>query len=132
MNYEVVRDLVPTLWDGDSSSPPQRRKIDFAVHIGMAGPQAVYNLERLGHRDGYRLKDVDGNLLGDEERREREGEDWVWHDVPSELTTELDIEEIYKNWVERSPVSRPPPSTFPSPLSPFRYIPACLPICSYN
>ncbi|KAK7757808.1 hypothetical protein SLS62_000186 [Diatrype stigma] len=100
VNYEVVRDLVPTLWDG---SAPGQRKIDFAVHIGMAGPQAVYNLERLAHRDGYRLRDVDGNLLGDEERRKREGEDWAWHGVPSELTTELDIEEIYKTWVERSP-----------------------------
>lgn len=73
----------------------------------MAGPQPVYSLERLAHRDGYRLKDVDGNFLGDEERREKEGDKWVWNDTPTELTTELDIKEIYKSWVERSPVGRP-------------------------
>lgn len=101
MNYEVVRGLVPKLWES-----PQR-KIDFALHIGMAGPQPVYSLERLAHRDGYRLKDVDGNFLGDEERREKEGDKWVWNDTPTELTTELDIKEIYKSWVERSPVGRP-------------------------
>ncbi|EMR70692.1 putative pyroglutamyl peptidase type protein [Eutypa lata UCREL1] len=97
VNYEVVRGLVPKLWES-----PQR-KIDFALHIGMAGPQPVYSLERLAHRDGYRLKDVDGNFLGDEERREKEGDKWVWNDTPTELTTELDIKEIYKSWVERSP-----------------------------
>ncbi|RYP21830.1 hypothetical protein DL765_002055 [Monosporascus sp. GIB2] len=99
VNYDFVRGLVPKLWDD-----PQQ-KIDFAVHIGMAGPQPVYALERLAHRDGYMIKDVDGNLLGDEERHRQEGEKWIWHDMPQEITTDLDIDDVYKIWVERSPVS---------------------------
>ncbi|KAI0009110.1 peptidase [Xylariaceae sp. FL0662B] len=93
--YEAVRELVPKLWDN------AEQKIDYAVHIGMAGPQLVYSLERRGHRDGYNKKDVDGQLLGDEQRRKREGDDWIWHGVPEELLTDLDIERIYGRWVER-------------------------------
>lgn len=97
VNYEVVRDMVPTLWD----DPDQ--KVDYVIHIGMAGPQPVYSIERRGHRDGYDKQDVDGELLGDEQRRKKEGDKWIWHDVPDELLTDLDIENIYKRWVERSP-----------------------------
>jgi pyroglutamyl-peptidase len=97
VNYDVVRDLVPTFWD-------EGQKIDFAIHIGMAGPEPTYALERLGHRDGYMLRDVDGNLLGDDERQREEGDDWIWSHVPEEIVTDLDIENVYKRWVERSPV----------------------------
>ncbi|KAI2464373.1 peptidase [Annulohypoxylon bovei var. microspora] len=97
VSYEVVREMVPQLWD----DPPQ--KIDYVIHIGMAGPQPVYSIERRGHRDGYDKPDVDGELLGDEQRRKREGDKWIWHDAPPELLTDLDIENIYKRWVERSP-----------------------------
>ncbi|KAL7628218.1 hypothetical protein AAE478_002417 [Parahypoxylon ruwenzoriense] len=97
VNYEVVRDLVPKLWDNPE------RKVDYIIHIGMAGPQQVYSLERRGHRDGYDKLDVDGQLLGDEQRRRLEGDSWIWNDVPEELLTDLDIEKIYKRWVERSP-----------------------------
>lgn len=38
-SYEYTRDLVPKLWDD------AERKIDYAVHIGMAGPQLVYQIE---------------------------------------------------------------------------------------
>ena len=120
MNYEVVRALVPTFWDGgydgtdgtdadaDSDAVQQQRRkrpdFDLALHIGMAGPQTVYSVERLAHRDGYLLRDVDGRFLDDEERRAREGDDWIWHGAPPELTSELDVDDIYKSWVERSPV----------------------------
>ncbi|KAI1399969.1 peptidase [Hypoxylon fuscum] len=97
VNYEVVRSLVPTIWD----NPAQ--KVDYVIHIGMAGPDHVYSLERRGHRDGYDKQDVDGQLLGDDQRRKREGDQWIWHDVPEELLTDLDIEKIYKRWVERTP-----------------------------
>ncbi|KAI1443996.1 peptidase [Annulohypoxylon stygium] len=97
VNYEVARELVPTLWDDPG------RQIDYVVHIGMAGPQPVYSIERRGHRDGYDKPDVDGQLLGDEQRHKREGDKWIWHDVPAELLTDLDIENIYERWVERSP-----------------------------
>lgn len=32
----------------------------------MAGPRLFYSIERRGHRDGYKMPDVDGDLLGDE------------------------------------------------------------------
>lgn len=33
---------------------------DFIFHIGMAGGRDYYALETLAHRDGYRIRDVDG------------------------------------------------------------------------
>ncbi|KXJ91966.1 hypothetical protein Micbo1qcDRAFT_162031 [Microdochium bolleyi] len=138
VNYDVVREMVPSLWDdvrdddvenpvattaddattsdipadaGDDQSTStttaptkkKKNKYDFVLHIGMAGPQPMYQIERRGHRDGYRLRDVDGNLLGDEERHETQGDRWVWHGVPHELLTDLDIEGVYKRWVARCP-----------------------------
>lgn len=144
VNYDVVREMIPKLWDNDDASIPvkaptpaeaaiprsdeqqqqqsateetttphpppdgkaKKNKYDFVLHIGMAGPQPVYQIERRGHRDGYRLRDVDGNMLGDEERQRVEGDRWVWHGVPQELLTDLDIEGVYRRWVARSPVSQ--------------------------
>lgn len=149
VNYEVVRDMVPSFWDDERDTPAaaaavaekerdgaqqeqqyepdntarssteggqadtdktkpktKKNKYDFVLHIGMAGPQPMYQLERRGHRDGYRLRDVDGKLLGDDERHAEQGEDWIWHGVPHELLTDLDVDAVYKRWVERSPVSR--------------------------
>ncbi|KAI2616598.1 peptidase [Hypoxylon sp. NC1633] len=97
VNYQVVRNMVPKIWD----SPEQT--IDYAIHIGMAGPDLVYSIERRGHRDGYEKPDVDGQLLRDGPRRQREGDKWIWHGVPEQLLTGLDIEKIHKRWVERSP-----------------------------
>ncbi|KAI1328285.1 putative pyroglutamyl peptidase type I [Xylariaceae sp. FL0255] len=95
--YNVVRPLAPKLWDD-----PQYG-MDYCVHIGMAGPQLVYSLERQGHRDGYAQKDVDGELLDDEKRHAEEGEDWIWHGVPKTLLTDLDVGDVHKRWVARSP-----------------------------
>jgi len=133
VNYEVVRDMVPSFWDDVRDTPPttkerdeqqehepdntadsgtkgqaeteemKKNKYDFVLHIGMAGPQPMYQLERRAHRDGYRLRDVDGNMLGDDERHAEQGENWIWHGVPHELLTDLDVEAVYKRWVGRSP-----------------------------
>src|SRR5512140_1743654 len=86
VNYQTVRSLVPQLWHLDDTS--ENPKIDIAIHMGMAGPQAVYKIERKGHRDGYAMKDVDGEFLRDQERRAREGKEWVWYGMPGELETD--------------------------------------------
>jgi len=110
VNYEVVRGLVPRLWSGEAtpgplptSEPP--RRIDYAIHIGMAGPALHYCLEQRGDRDGYALPDVDRQLLGDEKRHEELGEDWIWHNVPHELDTDIDVEDVMRRWKAHSPVS---------------------------
>ncbi|KAH9887089.1 putative pyroglutamyl peptidase type I [Xylariomycetidae sp. FL2044] len=135
-SYEVVRDLVPKLWDNnkndDDDDDPDRQQtgrgvggvegekkmmtIDYAVHIGMAGPQRKYQIERRGHRDGYDKPDVDGRYLGDdghrrrrrrraeeEEEQEEGDDDWIWHGVPADLLTDLDVEDVHRRWVEGSP-----------------------------
>ncbi|KAK1755060.1 Pyroglutamyl-peptidase 1 [Echria macrotheca] len=106
VNYQTVRSLVPELWHLDDNSNSNsgdgdgraKRKIDIAIHMGMAGPQAVYKIERRGHRDGYAMKDVDGEFLRDQERRAREGRGWVWYGMPGELETDLDLDDVLGRW----------------------------------
>ncbi|KAL2255478.1 hypothetical protein VTK26DRAFT_3268 [Humicola hyalothermophila] len=81
-----------------SSSSSPSRNIDFAIHIGMAGPRHFYSVERRGHRDDYALPDVDGEHLCDSERRAREGPDWVWEGVPAELLTAFDLDDVARRW----------------------------------
>ncbi|KXX81873.1 Pyroglutamyl-peptidase 1 [Madurella mycetomatis] len=130
VNYQFVRSLVPKLWhhrrhhrhhhDQDQDRDPSRDQqpladspdnasnadcpqIDLAIHIGMAGPRLYYSIERRGHRDGYDMKDVDGELLRDDERRAREGKDWVWEGMPEELVTDFDLEDVLARWKGNSP-----------------------------
>jgi hypothetical protein len=109
VNYRVVRGLVPSLWrrdrrDGEAFG--QGKKIDFVIHIGMAKPELRYSLEKLGHRDGYsKHKDVDDETCDDDERRGREGKDWVWAGVPETLETEFDTEDVLRRWKKHCPVS---------------------------
>ncbi|KAJ9139162.1 Pyroglutamyl peptidase type [Pleurostoma richardsiae] len=102
VNYQVVRGLVPQLWD-PSAGLTAGRRIDYTLHVGMAGPRPFYALERVGHRDGYGMRDVDGKLLRDEERRLEEGAGWVWHGCPPALETELDAEDVMERWIKHSP-----------------------------
>ncbi|KAK3393729.1 hypothetical protein B0H63DRAFT_25746 [Podospora didyma] len=103
VGYAAVRKLVPELWDLDQQKHPDRPKIDLTIHIGMAGPRPFYSIERRGHRDGYAMKDVDNEFLKDQERRNREGKDWVWDGEPKELLTELDLDDVLKRWKTHSP-----------------------------
>ncbi|KAK4451574.1 Pyroglutamyl-peptidase 1 [Podospora aff. communis PSN243] len=109
VNYQTVRSLVPKLWhldggnDSEDGSQPKPKKIDLAIHIGMAGPRLFYSIERRGHRDGYNMRDVDGELLGDDERRVRQGKDWVWDGMPAELLSDLDMEDVLERWRRYSP-----------------------------
>ncbi|KAL0939208.1 Pyroglutamyl-peptidase 1 [Colletotrichum truncatum] len=98
VNYQTVRALVPQLWD-----PAKHPRIDAMVHIGMAGPRLFYSIERRGHREGYAFPDVDGKLLEDEDRKKREGEDWVWYGMPTELETNFDLGDVLDRWKGHSP-----------------------------
>ncbi|KAF4628397.1 hypothetical protein G7Y89_g9758 [Cudoniella acicularis] len=90
VSYKVVRDLVPKLWEGQT--------IDYAVHIGMASGRKFYSVERGGHRTGYNARDVDGELLGDEERRAQEGDKWIWSGLPDELLTSVALDDVWRRW----------------------------------
>ncbi|KAH8771478.1 hypothetical protein BGZ57DRAFT_896202 [Hyaloscypha finlandica] len=88
--YKTVRELVPKLWEG--------RKIDYAVHIGMASGRRFYSVERRAHRDGYGMEDVDNELLGDHARKNIEGEEWIWHGLPEKLLTAVDVDDVWRRW----------------------------------
>ena len=137
VSYQKVRQLVPSFWggadpgeggDGNDEDQEEKEKeeepfnyglegrhIDAAIHIGMAGPRPMWQIERRGHRQGYKSKDVDGKLLDDEAEGGHSSE-WVWYGCPDELETELDTVDVMKRWQASSPVSRPLPSL---PFPPF-------------
>lgn len=101
VNYQTVRALVPSLWDLERKT--SRPRIDLAIHIGMAGPRPMYQLERRGHRDGYAMRDVDGEFLRDQERHAAEGRSWIWHGMPKELETDLELDDVLERWRKHSP-----------------------------
>jgi len=84
-------------------------KIDLCIHIGMAGPRQVYHIEHRGHRDGYILRDVDEELLGDDEvdpisgKPPRDTDDWPWRGLPAELTSWFDMPDVLRRWRELAP-----------------------------
>jgi pyrrolidone-carboxylate peptidase len=81
---------VPELWEG--------HKIDYMVHIGMASGRKYYSIERRGHRDGYRMPDVDRELLGDEELRKKEGDKWIWAGMPEEILSDMNVDDVWRRW----------------------------------
>lgn len=101
VNYDVVRELVPSLWD----EPHEGRRVDMVVHIGMAGPRLSYQIERRGHRTGYKGKDVDGQTPLEDRDETKRDKDWIWYGLPDEIETELDIPDILDRWIGHSPVS---------------------------
>lgn len=103
---------MPTLWDGTPTKlegegkdgkefvPP--KKIDLLLHIGMAGPRLHYALERVGRRDGYTLRDVDDQLLGDTPA-DRGDPQWPWYGVPAALESDLDLDDVLTRWRGHAP-----------------------------
>lgn len=98
VSYKTVRELVPSFWEETYAG----RKIDLVIHIGMAGPRPMYQIESRGHRTGYKSLDVDGKHLDslDGER----GEDWIWHGLPETLRTDLDMQDIWERWQQHSSI----------------------------
>jgi pyroglutamyl-peptidase len=91
--YKSVRALVPTLWEGAG-----KRRIDYMIHIGMASGRKYYSVERRGHRDGYLMRDVDGEPLGDAERRKVEGPDWIWDGLSKEIFSSVEVDDVWRRW----------------------------------
>jgi pyroglutamyl-peptidase len=78
----------------------------------MASGRKYYSVERRAHRDGYGMKDVDNQLLGDFERRKEEGKDWIWDGLPEELLSSVDVDDVWKRWRVALPVRVYIPFTF--------------------
>ncbi|KAJ2904142.1 hypothetical protein MKZ38_008763 [Zalerion maritima] len=138
VSYRTVRAIVPKLWAGtatredsdsdrdvpldspvhrtpnrEANGPTPATRIDIVVHIGMAGPRHTYQVEMLGHRDGYAMSDVDGKMLGDDSpnpetgRRPCDEDDWAWKGTPNHLVTDVDIKDVHRRWMELLPGSVP-------------------------
>ncbi|KAI1610526.1 hypothetical protein EDD36DRAFT_421602 [Exophiala viscosa] len=88
VSYSVVAETMATLI--------AQHNPDYIVHIGMAGGRDCYSLETRGHRDGYRIKDVDCNdgFLPGEAVWKKEG-------VPDVLSVRWDEADVLSRW-ERS------------------------------
>lgn len=85
VSYATVATLVPDLI---SHHDP-----DFILHIGVAGGRDHYSLETRGHRDGYRIKDVD------EHDGWKEGEQqWKNEGVPAMLRVGWDEDDVLTRW----------------------------------
>lgn len=89
MAYKTVRQLVPELWEHHGT------KIDYMIHIGMASGRRFYSVERRGHRDGYTIKDLDGNYL---DRNAAESPSSYWHGLPEEILSDVDITDVWRRW----------------------------------
>jgi hypothetical protein len=99
VNYGVVRDLVPSFWD-----TYQGHKVDIVIHIGMASPRPFYQIERRAHRRGYKSLDVDNELLEDGPQGRLDDEGWIWHGLPDEILSDLDIDDVHRRWQGHSSV----------------------------
>lgn len=44
------------------------------------------------------MKDVDHEFLGDESAQKNLGEEWIWHNLPHELLSSLDVDDVWKRW----------------------------------
>lgn len=83
-----------TTTDGFAPPLPPSKPIDLVVHIGMAGPNPHYSLERLGHRTGYTTRDVDGRLPSTSHPPVPP----YAEDLPLEIRTDFDAGDILKRW----------------------------------
>lgn len=96
VTYSAVRQLVPKLWQPGFEGV---QKIDYVLHIGMASSKKQYVLERLGHRDDYTIHDLDQRLPD----QNSSSDDYPWHGIPAQLTTDLDVADIKRRWEKYLP-----------------------------
>jgi len=77
--YKTVREIVPKLWDhaDEGARRVTGRGVDYMIHIGMASGRRYYSIERKAHREGYKMKDVDGEVLEDDGGRRHSRKDRI-------------------------------------------------------
>lgn len=98
VTYSAVRELVPKLWNPEFSGVP---RIDYVLHIGMASERPQYVLEALGHRDCYKIPDLDMRLPVQDPTLP----EYPWTGLPSQLETDLDVDDVRDRWNGHLPVS---------------------------
>jgi pyrrolidone-carboxylate peptidase len=94
VSYAVVTSLVPQLL---AHCDP-----DYIFHIGMAGGRDYYALETRAHRDGYRIRDVDGRdgYVDGESRWKKESRaDGEY--LPDVLECGWSVEDVERRWREQ-------------------------------
>jgi pyroglutamyl-peptidase len=93
VSYPVVASLVPQLL---AHYDP-----DYVFHIGMAGGRDYYALETRAHRDGYRIRDVDGRdgYVDGEARWRKEGRADGGL-LPDVLECGWSVEDVERRWRE--------------------------------
>ena len=87
VSYPTVFSLIPQII---SSFPVH---IDYILNIGMAAGRKYYSVESQAHRDGYKIRDVDGNLPTAQEK--------YWRDLvecPEIMKPDLNTEEVFARW----------------------------------
>jgi pyrrolidone-carboxylate peptidase len=93
VSYQAVATLVPQLL---AHYDP-----DYIFHIGMAGGRDYYALETRAHRDGYRIRDMDGRdgyLDGEARwRKEIRADGEI---LPEVLECGWDVEDVELRWRE--------------------------------
>jgi hypothetical protein len=73
---------------------------DYVFHIGMAGGRDYYALETRAHRDGYRIRDVDGRdgFLDGEARWKKESRGAGGELLPDVLECGWGVEDVERRW----------------------------------
>lgn len=93
MSYQAVASFVPLLL--------AHYNPDYVFHIGMAGGRDYYALETRAHRDGYRIRDVDGrDGYVDGELRWKKEVNPDGEFLPDVLECGWDVEDVERRWRE--------------------------------
>jgi len=101
-SWEAVGKLIPPLWEGkkafcrlweEEEGGSDSFEIDAVLHMGMLDkPHEAFRLERNGYKSGYDLPDVDGKYPTDDKKTG----DGTWRETPEKLSTDADLDAIYK------------------------------------
>lgn len=95
VTYDGVRDLMPTFWGNDTY---MGYKIDMALHMGQKSSPKHYYIEHRARSKSYKSTDANGASWSDEKS------DALWKDIPTELDTKLNIDDVLQRWQKYSPV----------------------------